>query len=123
MYFVDDRANVKDADIGNVAFIAPVAASEDDDEDNATINKWSKIRVKALKFNESTYFAYIVLAIIFIGSIILVNGYKYTFDTFLYIKAITLHDNRYSKMEFTHRNKERKTHKKTTRDKQRQHTE
>lgn len=73
MYFVDDRANVKDADIGNVAFIAPVAASEDDDEDNATINKWSKIRVKALNFNENTYYRFIVLFIIFIGSIALVN--------------------------------------------------
>lgn len=53
---------------------APVATTEDDDdEDDATINKWSKIRVKALKFNENTYYRYIVLVIIFIGSIALVN--------------------------------------------------
>lgn len=56
----------------SVVVVAPVA-TEDDDEDDATINKWSKIRVIALKFNESTYFGYIVLAIIFIGSIALVR--------------------------------------------------
>lgn len=57
----------------SVVVVAPVAITEDDDEDDATINKWSKFRVKALKFNESTYFRYIVLAIIFIGSIALVS--------------------------------------------------
>lgn len=71
------RANAKDTDGSGVAFNAPVATTEDDDdEDDATINKWSKIRVKALKFNENTYYQYIVLVIIFIGSIALVNSYK-----------------------------------------------
>ncbi|XP_055311841.1 sodium channel protein para-like [Sitodiplosis mosellana] len=56
----------------SVVVVAP-AATKDGDEDDATINKWSKIRVVALKFNESTYVEYIVLAIIFIGSIALVH--------------------------------------------------
>lgn len=58
----------------NVVVIAPVATNEDEDEDDATINKWSKIRVKALKFNENTYYSYIVLAVIFIASIALVRS-------------------------------------------------
>lgn len=58
----------------NVVVIAPVATNEDEDEDDATINKWSKFRVKALKFNENTYYSYIVLAIIFIASIALVRS-------------------------------------------------
>lgn len=57
----------------NVVVIAPVAKTEDEDEDDATINKWSEFRVKALKFNENTYFNYIVLVIIFIGSAALVR--------------------------------------------------
>lgn len=64
---------MKDTDASSVGLIAPVATTEDDDEDDATINKWSKIRVKALKFNENTYYRYIVLVVIFIGSIALVN--------------------------------------------------
>lgn len=65
----------KETGTSSVVVVAPVATTEDDDdEDDATINKWSKFRVKALKFNESTYFGYIVLFIIFIGSIALVRN-------------------------------------------------
>lgn len=62
----------------------PVATGvEDDDKDDATINKWSKIRVTALKFNEYiTYAEYIVLFIIFIGSIALVR------DEYINIKFV-----------------------------------
>lgn len=69
------RANAKKeiTSKDSVVIVAPVATTEDDDEDDATINKWSKFRVKALKFNESTYFRYIVLAIILIASIALVR--------------------------------------------------
>ncbi|XP_031630611.1 sodium channel protein para-like [Contarinia nasturtii] len=67
------RADVKETGASSVVVSAPVVTTEDDNEDDATINKWSKFRVKALKFNQSTYFGYIVLAIIFIGSIALVH--------------------------------------------------
>lgn len=67
------QSDGKDTLASSVVVVAPVATTEDEDEDDATINKWSKFRVKALKFNESTYFGYIVLAIIFIASIALVS--------------------------------------------------
>lgn len=67
-----DLVEKNETGASSVVVVAPVA-TEDDDEDDATINKWSKIRVIALKFNESTYFGYIVLAIIFIASIALVS--------------------------------------------------
>lgn len=74
MCFVDRTDAEKETGISTgVVVVAPVATTEDDDEDDATINKWSKFRVKTLKFNESTYFGYIVLAIILIGSIALVR--------------------------------------------------
>lgn len=75
MFFFVGRTDAKkETGTSSVVVVAPVATTEDDDdEDDATINKWSKFRVKALKFNESTYFGYIVLAIIFIGSIALVR--------------------------------------------------
>lgn len=66
----------------SVVVVAPPVATtgeEDGDEDAATINKWPKmIRVTALKFNEYiTYVEYIVLLIIFIGSIALVREREY----------------------------------------------
>lgn len=68
----------------SVVVVAPVATGvEDGDADDATINKWSKIRVTALKFNEYiTYVEYIVLLIIFIGSIALVR------DEYINIKFV-----------------------------------
>lgn len=60
------------------AGIAPVATVEetDDDDDAAKVNestKWSKCRVKLLKFNENKYFQYVVVAIVLIASVTLVK--------------------------------------------------
>lgn len=73
-HYLVAQSGVKDASPSSVVVVAPVAATEDEDEDDATINKWSKFRVKALKFNENTYFRYIVLIVIIIGSIAMVSG-------------------------------------------------
>lgn len=77
---MDDGAATKSAPQPTTAkatatsVVAPLATTEDDDDkDDATINKWSELRVKALKFNENKYFGYVVKAIITIASASLVN--------------------------------------------------
>lgn len=84
------RADAKETTTSSVVVSVPVATTEDDNEDDATINKWSKFRVKALKFNQSTYFGYIVLAIIFIGSIALVLVRETTYTSILNLTSIVI---------------------------------
>lgn len=45
----------------------PVATAEDDNENDATINKWSELRIKSL--SENKYFLCVVTYIILIASI------------------------------------------------------
>lgn len=75
----DDAATATNSQAsGPTSVVAPLATTEDDDDkDDATINKWSELRVKALKFNENKYFGYIVKAIITIASASLVNRNRY----------------------------------------------
>lgn len=66
-------AAIRETGASGTVAVSVGTVAEDDNEEDATINKCSKFRVEPLKFNQSTYFGYVELAILFIASISLVR--------------------------------------------------